>query len=239
MTDWKRNVDLDNLVRAIESDPSIQLDLLRETNNGWHELDPVQIDSTERYPYEQIKPYQLATMSIQQKVLNKARSHLGETEDSRGRSAAGIWYAKRVRDIAFETSPWCDEFVSEMMFDVGGEELLSAAGCFALTTAHAQFLHERGVTDRPERLSPGALAFQNWDRDGVGNSNLEKIDHVEFVKRDNGDGTATFVGGNVANGVRERTRSTVYLVVQAEWWKLYRPVPVAAEDWYVVPGSRV
>jgi hypothetical protein len=234
---WKRDEDLPALVEAIEEDPSIQLDLLTETDNQWHDLDPQRHVSQERFPFEAMRPFDLATQSIQMLVLNKVKSRLGEHEDSRGRSLAGIWYGDRVRNSAFDTAPWCDMLAGQVMGDVGGEELLKAVGCFALTTAHAQFLYGKGVTNRPAIFSVGALVFQNWDLNGTGNGNLGKIDHVEFVERDNTDGTITTVGGNVNNGIYRRVRSRQYAVVQAEWWKLFTPAggmsKAATDDWYL------
>jgi len=104
------------------------------------------------------------------------------------------------------------------MYQVGGQSFLDLCGEFAFTPWHAEFLHKKGVTDRTPQA--GDLAFQNWDLNGTGNNNLDKIDHVEFVERDNGDGTITTVGGNVDDGVRRRVRSKSYLVVTAHWWKL-------------------
>lgn len=211
---------------GIPPDPSSQLLLLTSTNNGWHNLDPDNQPSQEPFPFQEVSPKQLVTQSVQMQLLNLAKSFLGYSEDSRGRSRFGIWYGDQpdVQDSAFDTAPWCDMFLAWLTMQLFGWAGLRAIGDYALTTAHAAFLHAKGVTDRPDVLSPGAFAFQNWDRNGTGNANLYKIDHVEIVERDNGDGTATFIGGNVDNGVRRRRRSKAYLVVQAEWWKLF-PVP--------------
>jgi hypothetical protein len=128
-------------------------------------------------------------------------------------------------------------FLAELTYRLLGDAGLKAIGDYALTTAHASFLHGKGVTSRPAVFPEGAWIFQNWDLNGTGNGNLGKIDHVEIVEKDNKNGTVTTVGGNVDNGVRRRTRAKGYAVVVAEWWKVPGvtagiPQP-RSEDWYM------
>lgn len=217
----KRNEELDQLIAAIEEDPSVQLDLLIRTDNGPHELDPPQRGSQVPFPVAEMQAdlQRQATLPIQMRVLNRIKARIGAHEDASGASEAGRWYAKKVGDSGFITAPWCDmEACMDMEIEQPG--ITKFTGLYALTTAHAAYLHRKGVTSRPGTLTPGALAFQNWDLNGTGNGNLGKIDHVEFVEVDHGDGTATFIGGNVSNSVKRSRRSKAYLVVQAEWWKV-------------------
>jgi hypothetical protein len=232
--EWRSRLDPGD---GIPADPSEQLLYLRSTNNGWHSLDPPE----DEQPDQSLPHLTLGTSSIQQQFLTLCRTDLGYTEDSRGRSKFGIWYGDRpdVHNSAFDSAPWCDMFLARKAVDLLGDAEAKRVGLYALTTAHARYLHGKGVTSRPATFPTGAFAFQNWDLDGTGNGNLDKIDHVEVVEEDHGDGTATFVGGNVDNGVRRRHRAKGYCVVIAEWWKLLDLISVpAADDWYAVPGSR-
>jgi len=216
---------------GIPVDPSAQLPLLSRTNNGWHNLDP----PLNEQPHQSAGPMAMFNIAgadaIQQRFLGLVQSYIGYTEKN-GKSKFGIWYGDQsaVRNDAFDSAPWCDMFLAKLTSDLLGDAGLKAIGDYALTTAHAAFLHRKGVTSRPAVLPPGAFAFQNWDLDGTGNGNLPRIDHVETVETDHGDGTATFIGGNVDNGVRRRRRAKGYLVVIAEWWKL---LPVVAPPYAV------
>lgn len=230
---------------GIPNNPSDQLGLLVETDNGWHSLDPPESEQPDQHvsTNSMLNPFSLAgTQPIQVQFLELCQESLGYSEDSKGRSTFGIWYGDRpdVRDSGFDTAPWCDMFLAKNAVDLLGEEEARRVGLYALTTAHAAYLHEKGVTSRPDVFPAGAFIFQNWDLNGTGNGNLGKIDHVEVVENDNRDGTVTTVGGNVSNGVRRRRRAKGYCVVVAEWWKLLPSVHVPPEldDWYAVPGSR-
>lgn len=220
---------------GIPDNPDDQLPLLTRTNNGWHDLDPPEDEQPNQdaqhslFGIENPSRLSLSTASIQQQLLFMAQSHLGYVEDSKRRSEFGIWYGNQpsVNNSAFDTAPWCDMFLAKLTSDLLGVAGLKAIGDYALTTAHASFLHGKGVTSRPGTFPTGAFAFQNWDLNGVGNGNLNKIDHVEMVEQDHQDGTATYVGGNIANGVRRRRRAKGYCVVIAEWWKLLPNAPVS------------
>lgn len=233
---------------GIPTNPSSQLALLRRTDNGLHLLDPAQLtgagDSISQHPYPEhlVGAQRLATLSIQAQLLNNAKSHLGYHEDSHGDSVYGIWYGDQpsVHDNGFNGAAWCDMFLAKMTYDTVGANGLKTIGDFAFTPWHAAFLHDKGMTSRPAKLLPGSFAFQNWDLNGTGNGNLSKIDHVEIVETDHGDGTATYVGGNVGNAVKRSRRSKAYLVVVAEWWKLLpdpspSPAPSVGHkgDWYI------
>lgn len=243
--EWRSRLDPGD---GIPADPSEQLLYLRSTNNGWHSLDPPEDEQPNQDAsptlFELGDPFSLAGLtgaSIQEQFLALCQADLGYVEDWRGRSKFGIWYGDRpdVHNSAFDSAPWCDMFLAKKAVDLLGDAEAKRVGLYALTTAHARYLHGKGVTSRPATFPPGAFAFQNWDLDGTGNGNLGKIDHVEVVEEDHGDGTATFTGGNVDNGVRRRRRAKGYCVVIAEWWKLLDFVSVpAADDWYAVPGSR-
>lgn len=219
---------------GIPDNPDDQLPLLTRTNNGWHDLDPPEDEQPSQWagPYSTFNAAPGAAFPIQQKFLALAQTYLGYVEDSKRRSTFGIWYGDQpsVSNSAFDTAPWCDMFLAKLTSDLLGVAGLKAIGDYALTTAHASFLHGKGVTSRPGTFPPGAFAFQNWDLNGVGNGNLDKIDHVEMVEQDHQDGTVTYVGGNVANGVRRRRRAKGYCVVIAEWWKLLPSAPVSTES---------
>lgn len=216
---------------GIPLNPSDQLPLLRETNNGWHDLDPPE----DEQPDQTLPALTLGIPSIQQQFLTLCQSQLGYSEYS-GKSQFGVWYGDRpeVRNSAFDSAPWCDMFLAERSYRLLGDAGLKRVGMYALTTAHAAYLHGKGVTSRPAVFPSGAYIFQNWDLNGTGNGNLAKIDHVEVVQQDNHDGTVTTVGGNVANGVRRRTRAKAYCVVIAEWWKLLpaTPAAVSTSGWF-------
>jgi hypothetical protein len=216
---------------GIPSDPMEQLPLLVETDNGVHELDPSQ-RSVSQEPFINFLFSASLSTPLQYQFLAMAARHIGEGEDSSGRSSFGIWYGDqpKVHNDAFDDAPWCDMFLAKLTYDLLGDIGLRIVGDYALTTAHAAYLHEKGVTSRPSVLEPGSFAFQNWDLNGSGNDHLGLIDHVEIVERDNGDGTATFIGGNVRDAVRRTRRSKDYLVVVAAWWKLLPTVPAPALD---------
>jgi hypothetical protein len=230
---------------GIPANPDVQLALMTRTNNGWHALDPVeQPTQGPGMPLALFKPSEWGDkVPIQIQFLNACVADLGYVEDSQGRSKYGVWYGNQpgVRNNLFDTAPWCDMFLALRTYDLLGDAGLQAVGDYALTTAHASFLHKKGLTSRPDKLPVGAFAFQNWDLNGTGNGNLEKIDHVEVVEEDHGDGTATFVGGNVDNGVRRRRRNKAYLVVIAEWWKALPAVlePFDDDSWFQSFGSYV
>lgn len=233
---------------AIPPDPAEQYSLVRETDNRVHELDPpqsydgIEPISQEPFPFRLMTARRLATMSIQMKVLNMAKSQLGYHEDPSGNTKFGIWYGNRpeINSSAYDAASWCDMFACRCAYDIGGDALVNIFGLYAYTPWHAAYLHKKGVTGRPDKLPTGALAFQNWDLNGTGNGNLDKIDHVEFVETDHGDGTATYVGGNVSNAVKRTRRSKAYLVVVAEWWKLlpFSPAPFMGNDDYYLAGWR-
>jgi hypothetical protein len=228
---------------GIPLNPLSQLPLLIETDNGWHPLDPPDEEQPSQvpYPFHKISVERLALQSVQMQFLNLAKSHLGYAEDSHGASIFGRWYGNQpeVMDHAFDTAPWCDMFLASLTSVLLGLAGLELIGDYALTTAHASFLHKKGVTSRPDTFLSGAFIFQNWDLNGTGNGDLAKIDHVELVEKDNGNGTVTTVGGNVDNGVRRRIRSKAYCVVIAEWWKLLpENAAIELDDWYAVPGGR-
>lgn len=223
---------------GIPTNPSAQLPLIVETDNGWHELDPPEDEQPGQGRYLLDAPDLFATSTtIQQRFLQSCVADLGYSEDSRGRSKYGIWYGDQpsVRNSAFDKAAWCDMFLARKTYDLLGDAGLKTVGDYALTTAHARYLHEKGVTSRPSVFPTGAFIFQNWDLNGTGNGNLGRIDHVEVVERDNHNGTVTTVGGNVDNGVRRRTRAKAYCVVIAEWWKL-PGLAVSApsnDDWFM------
>ncbi|GGS71699.1 hypothetical protein GCM10010156_33300 [Planobispora rosea] len=143
-------------------------------------------------------------------LLNVAEQQIGITENAAGGGTKfHSWYmsSPRVQETiardggsvaGYANAPWCEMFVSWVGEQVG---LRPTVGWDAYTVTHAQWFKANkrwGV-----QAEPGAVVFFDWD----GGSDLSGIDHVGFVKRDNGDGTITTIEGNTGNGkVEQRVR---------------------------------
>ncbi|MGW0200545.1 CHAP domain-containing protein [Nonomuraea sp. NPDC003201] len=143
-------------------------------------------------------------------VLALAKSQVGITENAAGGGTKfQRWYANSqraaetiARDGGSRTdylnAAWCAMFVSWVGDQTGAR---SQIGWDAWTVAHAKWFqanHRFGT-----EAKPGAIVYFSWS----GSKNLDDIQHVGFVEKDNGDGTISTVEGNTGNGkVEERVR---------------------------------
>ncbi|MEV0231317.1 CHAP domain-containing protein [Nonomuraea sp. NPDC050786] len=149
-------------------------------------------------------------------VLALAKSQVGISENAYGGGTPyQKWYAASQR--AAETiardggtraeyinAPWCAMFVSWVGEQIGARPQV---GWDAYTVAYAKWFqanHRFGTEPKP-----GAVVFFAWN----GSKDLDAINHVGFVEKDNGDGTISTVEGNTGNGkVEERIRPTSQVV---------------------------
>ncbi|MFG6192848.1 CHAP domain-containing protein [Nonomuraea sp. JJY05] len=143
-------------------------------------------------------------------VLALAKAQVGISENAAGGGTKfQRWYANSQR--AAETiardggsrahylnAAWCAMFVSWVGEQTGAR---SQIGWDAWTVAHAKWFaanHRFGT-----EAKPGAVVYFSWS----GSKNLNDINHVGFVEKDNGDGTISTIEGNTGNGkVEERIR---------------------------------
>ena len=152
-----------------------------------------------------------------QQVLDLAARQIGVSENSQGGGTKfQSWYmssqrakettardgGRSVRDYA--NAPWCAMFVSWVGEHSG---IRPTMGWDAYTVSHAKWFKKNdhwGTTPKP-----GAVVYFDWN----GGKSLEGIDHVGFVKKDNGNGTITTIEGNTGNGkVEQRVRPTSQVV---------------------------
>ncbi|MEV8638577.1 CHAP domain-containing protein [Streptosporangium sp. NPDC051023] len=151
-----------------------------------------------------------------QQVLDLAARQIGVSENAQGGGTKfQSWYMSterakettardggRIRDYA--NAPWCAMFVSWVGEHAG---IRPTVGWDAYTVTHAKWFKEHdhwGTTPKP-----GAVVYFDWQ----GSKDLDGIDHVGFVKKDNGDGTITTIEGNTGNGkVEQRVRPTSQVV---------------------------
>ncbi|MFC0866182.1 CHAP domain-containing protein [Sphaerimonospora cavernae] len=149
-------------------------------------------------------------------VLKLAAGQVGITENSDGGGTKfHDWYMSTPRAQetlardggtldGYANAPWCDMFVSWVGEQLG---ITPVMGSDAYTVEHATWFAEHGRWGHTPK--PGAVVFFDWS----GGSDIDGIDHVGFVVRDNGDGTIETIEGNTGDGgaVEERTRSTGYV----------------------------
>ncbi|MFD0660359.1 CHAP domain-containing protein [Thermocatellispora tengchongensis] len=150
-----------------------------------------------------------------QDVLDLALKQVGISENSLGGGTKfHQWYmsSQRARETVardggsiagYANAPWCAMFVSWVGETLG---VRPTVGWDAYTVTYAKWFaaNQRWGSDP----RPGAVVFFAWE----GAKNLDAIDHVGFVVRDNGDGTIKTVEGNTGNGrveVRTRPKSQV------------------------------
>ncbi|KAB8182698.1 CHAP domain-containing protein [Nonomuraea phyllanthi] len=143
-------------------------------------------------------------------VLALAKSQVGVSEDANGGGTPyQKWYAASQRAAetiardggnraAYLNAAWCSMFVSWVGEQSGARPQI---GWDAYTVAHAKWFaanHRFGSVAKP-----GAVVFFSWS----GSKNLNDINHVGFVEKDNHDGTISTIEGNTGNGeVEERVR---------------------------------
>ncbi|MEV4288048.1 CHAP domain-containing protein [Nonomuraea bangladeshensis] len=143
-------------------------------------------------------------------VLSMARSQVGTSENAAGGGTPyQRWYAdsKRAAETiardggtpaGYLNAPWCSMFVSWVGEKTGARPQI---GWDAWTVAHAKWFKNN---DRFGTVAkPGAVVFFSWS----GSKDLDAINHVGFVEKDNQDGTISTIEGNTGNGkVEERVR---------------------------------
>ncbi|GAA2856258.1 hypothetical protein GCM10010517_14540 [Streptosporangium fragile] len=143
-------------------------------------------------------------------VLELAAKQIGIRENAQGGGTKfHDWYmsSSRAKETvardggsvrAYANAPWCAMFVSWIGEQAG---IRPTMGWDAYTVTHAKWFKANkhwGQTPKP-----GAVVYFDWN----GSKNLDAIDHVGFVKKDNGDGTITTIEGNTGVGrVEQRVR---------------------------------
>ncbi|MBG0833288.1 CHAP domain-containing protein [Planomonospora sp. ID67723] len=143
-------------------------------------------------------------------LLKVAEEQVGVKENGAGGGTKfHAWYmdSPRVKETiardggsvkSYANAPWCDMFVSWVGEQTG---LRPTVGWDAYTVAHADWF--KANKRWGAEAKPGAVVFFDWD----GGKDTSGIDHVGFVKKDNGDGTITTIEGNTGNGnVEQRVR---------------------------------
>lgn len=154
-------------------------------------------------------PHKAATAAA---VIKIAKSQVGITENSAGGGTKfQKWYmANPQAGLAvkrdggslkgYSDASWCDMFVSW----VGQQAHATGMGIDAYTPAHAGWFKKHGRFGKVAK--PGAVVFYNWD----GQHQIDSIEHVGLVVKDQGDQVQT-VEGNTDDAVRlrERDKSTI------------------------------
>lgn len=151
-----------------------------------------------------------------EQVLEIASQQIGVRENAQGGGTKfQSWYmsSPRAKETvardggtlrAYANAPWCAMFVSWVGEKAGIRPVM---GWDAYTVTHAKWFKDNqhwGTTP-----TPGAVVYFDW----AGGKSLWGIDHVGFVKKDNGDGTITTIEGNTGNGnVEQRIRPTSQVV---------------------------
>ncbi|ACY98614.1 CHAP domain containing protein [Thermomonospora curvata DSM 43183] len=143
-------------------------------------------------------------------VIEVAESQLGLTEDAKGESKFGKWYAstphaKRTlqRDgggsdpKVYKSAPWCAMFVTWVGEQVGTDEL----GADAYTVTHAKSFKDKGRWGTKPK--PGAVVFFDW----AGGKSIGGIDHVGLVAEVLDNGKIKTVEGNISNAVVSKVRT--------------------------------
>ncbi|GGQ09552.1 CHAP domain-containing protein [Streptosporangium pseudovulgare] len=145
-----------------------------------------------------------------ERVLDIAAKQIGISENAAGGGTKfQDWYVSsqraketvardggRIQDYA--NAPWCAMFVSWVGEQAGARPTM---GWDAYTVSYAKWFADNGRWGQTPK--PGAVVFFDWG----GSHDIDAIDHVGLVKKDNGDGTITTIEGNTGNGkVEERVR---------------------------------
>ncbi|MDP9862259.1 MULTISPECIES: CHAP domain-containing protein [Streptosporangium] len=172
---------------------------------------PVEVSKTaktSRTPL-QVQAERLPKVTAAQ-VLNIAAKQVGVSENAQGGGTKfQSWYVSSVRAKetvardggnvrAYANAPWCAMFVSWVGEQAG---IRPTMGWDAYTVAHAQWFKDNKHWGTVAK--PGAVVYFDWN----GGKRISGIDHVGFVKKDNGDGTISTIEGNTGNGkVEQRVR---------------------------------
>ncbi|MCO5995908.1 CHAP domain-containing protein [Actinoallomurus rhizosphaericola] len=146
-------------------------------------------------------------------ALKIALAQVGTSEDGDGSTKYSRWFAASpwaqrgvqrdggsVGDYA--DANWCDMFVTW----VGAQAGVQGIGGDAFAPAHAAWFQAQGRWGTTPK--PGAVVFFSWS----GGKDIDSIDHVGLVIKDNGDGTIQTVEGNTDDAVKVRTRDTSEVV---------------------------
>ncbi|MEV4091253.1 CHAP domain-containing protein [Streptosporangium saharense] len=151
-----------------------------------------------------------------QQILDIASRQIGVSENAQGGGTKfQSWYmsTERARETTardggriqdYANAPWCAMFVSWVGEQAG---IRPTMGWDAYTVTHAKWFKENGHWGTAPK--PGAVVYFDWQ----GSKDIDGIDHVGFVKQDNGNGTITTIEGNTGNGkVEQRIRPTSQVV---------------------------
>ncbi|WP_433256370.1 CHAP domain-containing protein [Streptosporangium sp. CA-135522] len=168
----------------------------------------VEISKTTETPL-QAKAARLPKVTAAQ-VLRIAAKQVGVSENAQGGGTKfQSWYVSspRARETvardggnvrAYANAPWCAMFVSWVGEQAG---IRPTMGWDAYTVAHARWFKNNDHWGNAAK--PGAVVYFDWN----GGKSISGIDHVGFVKKDNGDGTISTIEGNTGNGrVEQRVR---------------------------------
>ncbi|MFP3966244.1 CHAP domain-containing protein [Actinomadura fulvescens] len=147
-------------------------------------------------------------------AIELAKSQVGISENGNGETKFQDWYMTTDRaketlardggDLeGYNDAQWCDMFVSWI-----GERLgfSHGIGSDAWTVEHAKWFEQQDRWGDEPR--PGAIVFFNWG----GSENIDDIEHVGMVIKDNGDGTVQTVEGNTSDAVLIKERSADQIV---------------------------
>ncbi|MFI0444938.1 CHAP domain-containing protein [Actinomadura sp. 6N118] len=147
-------------------------------------------------------------------AIKLATSQVGIAENSSGETKFQDWYMSTTRaketlardggDLeGYNDAAWCDMFVSWI-----GEQLAfgHGMGSDAWTVEHAKWFQSRNRWG--SKPQPGAIVFFSWG----GSKNIDDIEHVGMVIKDNGDGTIQTVEGNTSNAVKTQNRPASQIV---------------------------
>lgn len=142
--------------------------------------------------------------------LAKEQVGISENNGTGGGTKFQEWYSQTERaketvardggtTAGYEDAAWCAMFISWLgdQFDFNDQ-----MGFDAWTITHAGWFADRGRWGQTPK--PGAVVFFDWD----GGKEIDGIDHVGLVVKDNGDGTIETIEGNSNNEVEHRQRST-------------------------------
>jgi hypothetical protein len=185
-----------------------------ETRPAKHVREAPRDDDTLLTPLQKIAKT-LPPVSAQD-VLRIAASKIGVSENAYGGGTEfHAWYMSTPRALetlardggtlrGYANAPWCAMFVSWVGEQAGIRPVL---GWDAYTVTHAKWFRANGHWGTVPR--PGAVVFFDWR----GSKDIEAIDHVGFVERDNGDGTITTIEGNTDGGKVERRVRPTWQVV--------------------------
>jgi hypothetical protein len=146
-------------------------------------------------------------------TLKVALAEVGTSEDDDGSTKYSRWFSASpwaLRGVQrdggsvgdYADANWCDMFVTW----VGAQAGVQGIGGDAFAPAHAAWFQQQGRWGTTPK--PGAVVFFSWD----GGKDIDSIDHVGLVIKDNGDGTIETVEGNTDDAVRVRTRDAGEIV---------------------------